>query len=121
MPVRARAGRRARTRGGKMAVEERFFVEGGNRLYGEVRVSGAKNAALKMIAAALLAPGRTTLRNVPRIRDVETMLAVLDGLGVETRFEGNTLTVDRSEEHTSELQSRQYLVCRLLLEKKKKL
>ncbi len=78
-------------------VVERFFVEGGNRLYGEVTVSGAKNAALKMIAAALLAPGRTTLRNVPRIRDVETMLAVLDGLGVEAGFEGNTLTVDAGE------------------------
>jgi UDP-N-acetylglucosamine 1-carboxyvinyltransferase len=69
-------------------VVERFFVEGGNRLYGEVKVSGAKNAALKMIAAALLAPGRTTLRNVPRIRDVETMLAVLDGLGVEGGLRG---------------------------------
>ena len=78
-------------------VVERFFVEGGNRLYGEVKVSGAKNAALKMIAAALLAPGRTTLRNVPRIRDVETMLAVLDGLGVEAGFEGNSLTVDAGE------------------------
>ncbi len=78
-------------------VVERFFVEGGSRLYGEVTVSGAKNAALKMIAAALLAPGRTTLRNVPRIRDVETMLAVLDGLGVETSFEGNTLTIDAGE------------------------
>ncbi len=78
-------------------VVERFFVEGGSRLYGEVMVSGAKNAALKMIAAALLAPGRTTLRNVPRIRDVETMLAVLDGLGVETGFEGNALTIDAGE------------------------
>ena len=78
-------------------VVERFFVEGGSRLYGEVTVSGAKNAALKMIAAALLAPGRTTLRNVPRIRDVETMLAVLDGLGVETGFEGNALTIDAGE------------------------
>jgi UDP-N-acetylglucosamine 1-carboxyvinyltransferase len=79
---------------------QRFFVEGGSRLYGEVTVSGAKNAALKMIAAALLAPGRTTLRNVPRIRDVETMLAVLDVLGVETGFEGNTLTVDAGEVHS---------------------
>src|SRR5829696_9519886 len=98
MPARARTGRRARMRGGK--VVERFFVEGGSRLYGEVTVSGAKNAALKMIAAALLAPGRTTLRNVPRIRDVETMLAVLDVLGVETGFEGNTLTIDAGEVHS---------------------
>src|SRR5829696_7861980 len=75
---------------------ERFFVEGGSRLYGEVEVSGAKNAALKLIAATLLAPGRSVLHNVPRIKDVETMLAVLDGLGAKTEFSGNTLSIDAS-------------------------
>lgn len=75
---------------------ERFFIEGGNRLHGEVEVSGAKNAALKFIAATLLAPGRTVLHNVPRIKDVSTMLAVLEGLGVPTEFTGNTLSVDAS-------------------------
>jgi UDP-N-acetylglucosamine 1-carboxyvinyltransferase len=75
---------------------ERFFVEGGSRLHGEVEVSGAKNAALKLIAAALLAPGRSVLHNVPRIKDVETMLAVLDGLGAKTEFSGNTLSIDAS-------------------------
>jgi len=73
---------------------ERFIIEGGARLHGEVEVSGAKNAALKLIAAALLAPGRTTLHNVPRIKDVDTMLAVLDGLGAETRFYDHTLEID---------------------------
>src|SRR5918994_4676035 len=92
---------RAHKRGcGEKTMVERYFVEGGSRLYGDVTVSGAKNAALKMIAAALLVPGRTTLRNVPRIRDVETMLAVLDVLGVETGFEGNTLTIDAGEVHS---------------------
>ena len=76
---------------------ERFYVEGGNRLYGEVEVSGAKNAALKFVAAALLAPGRTVLHDVPRIKDVETMLAVLDGLGAGSEFSGNTLSIDASE------------------------
>lgn len=75
---------------------ERFFAEGGSRLYGEVEVFGAKNAALKLIAAALLAPGRTLLHNVPRIKDVDTMLAVLDGLGAKSEFCGNTLTIDAS-------------------------
>src|SRR5215211_3845556 len=74
-------------------VVERFFIEGGNRLCGEVEVSGAKNAALKLIAAALLAPGRTVLHNVPRIKDVETMLAVLEGLGAPSKFSGNTLSI----------------------------
>lgn len=73
---------------------ERFLVEGGNRLYGGVEVSGAKNAALKLVAATLLAPGQTTLRNVPRIKDVETMRAVLDGLGASSELSGTTLTID---------------------------
>src|ERR671910_1611980 len=77
-------------------VVERFFIEGGNRLRGEVGVSGAKNAALKLLAAALLAPGKTVLRNVPRIKDVNTMLAVLEGLGAETSFHGHTLEIDAS-------------------------
>src|SRR5215211_5392917 len=75
-------------------VVERFFIEGGNRLCGAVEVSGAKNAALKLIAAALLAPGRTVLHNVPRIKDVETMLAVLEGLGASCEFSPNTLSID---------------------------
>src|SRR4051794_1969442 len=78
-----------------MAIE-RFFVEGGSRLHGELEVSGAKNAALKLIAAALLAPGRTVLHNVPRIKDVNTMLAVLEGLGAKSEFSGNTLAIDAS-------------------------
>jgi UDP-N-acetylglucosamine 1-carboxyvinyltransferase len=76
---------------------ERFLVEGGARLHGEVEISGAKNAALKLVAAALLAPGKTTLRNVPRIKDVNTMLAVLEGLGAETSFSGHTLEIDASD------------------------
>ena len=75
---------------------ERFLVEGGARLHGEVEISGAKNAALKLVAAALLAPGKTVLRNVPRIKDVNTMLAVLEGLGAETSFDEHTLEIDAS-------------------------
>src|SRR5215204_2832361 len=83
-----------RYRGG--SVSERFYVEGGQRLEGEVEVSGAKNAALKFVAAALLAPGRTTLHGVPRIKDINTMLALLDELGVGTSFSGSTLEIDAS-------------------------
>jgi len=76
---------------------KRFLVEGGTRLNGEIEVSGAKNAALKLAAAALLAPGRTVLHNVPRIEDVNTMLAVLEGLGARTSFHGHTLEIDASD------------------------
>ena len=77
-------------------MSERFYVEGAKRLEGEVEVSGAKNAALKFVAAALLAPGKTRLHHVPRIKDIHTMLALLDELGVETRFSGSTLEIDAS-------------------------
>jgi UDP-N-acetylglucosamine 1-carboxyvinyltransferase len=76
---------------------ERFLIEGGARLQGEVDLSGAKNAALKLVAASLLAPGRTVLHNVPRIKDMSTMLAVLEGLGAETFFHGDTLEIDASD------------------------
>ena len=77
-------------------MSERFYVEGGTRLSGEVEVSGAKNAALKFVAAALLAPGKTVLHDVPRIKDVWTMLSLLDELGVKTSFSGHTLEIDAS-------------------------
>ena len=60
---------------------ERFDVTGGARLAGEVRVTGAKNSVLKVMAACLLAEGTSTLRNVPDIGDVPIMAEVLRGLG----------------------------------------
>jgi UDP-N-acetylglucosamine 1-carboxyvinyltransferase len=85
------------------SVSERFYVEGGKRLQGQVEVSGAKNAALKFVAAALLAPGKTLLHDVPRIKDMHTMLALLDELGVRTNFSGSTLEIDAStvDSHTA--------------------
>jgi len=77
-------------------VSERFYVEGGARLEGEVSVSGAKNAALKFVAVALLAPGKTVLHDVPRIKDIWTMISLLDELGVKTSFSGHTLEIDAS-------------------------
>lgn len=59
-----------------------LVVDGGTPLTGDVRASGAKNSALKLLAAALLAPGRTTITNVPAVSDVATMLLVLEGVGV---------------------------------------
>jgi UDP-N-acetylglucosamine 1-carboxyvinyltransferase len=60
---------------------QRFLVAGGARLAGEVSVSGAKNSVLKLMAASLLAEGRTTLRNVPDILDVPVMSQLVERLG----------------------------------------
>jgi UDP-N-acetylglucosamine 1-carboxyvinyltransferase len=72
---------------------ERFRVVGGARLSGEVRVSGAKNSVLKLMAAALLAEGRTTLRDVPEILDVEIMAELLRRLGCEVAHDLATASV----------------------------
>jgi UDP-N-acetylglucosamine 1-carboxyvinyltransferase len=66
---------------------ERFKVAGGARLAGEIAVCGAKNSALKLMAVALLAEGRTELRSVPRILDVELMAELLRRLGCGVRLD----------------------------------
>ncbi|MCU1679040.1 MAG: murA, partial [Frankiales bacterium] len=73
---------------------ERFRVEGGARLAGEVAVAGAKNSVLKVMAAALLAEGTTTLHNVPDIGDVPIMGEVLSGLGASVVGDSPTITID---------------------------
>jgi UDP-N-acetylglucosamine 1-carboxyvinyltransferase len=62
---------------------QKIVINGGKRLHGEVRVSGSKNAALPILASALLAGGRSTFRNVPALGDVRTMGRLLARLGAE--------------------------------------
>lgn len=66
-----------------------YVINGGKTLSGRVRISGAKNSALKIIAAAILADGRVTLHNVPDIEDVNTMVEVLKTLNVRLEFDRN--------------------------------
>jgi UDP-N-acetylglucosamine 1-carboxyvinyltransferase len=70
-----------------------FLVRGGRVLSGTVRISGAKNSALKLFAAALLAPGTSVLRNVPAIADIGAMAAVLEHLGVTVTAAGDRYTL----------------------------
>ena len=71
-----------------------ILVTGGNSLAGSVTVSGAKNSGLKLMAAALLAPGVTTISNMPDIADVETMSEVIGGLGAKVSRDGDKLVID---------------------------
>src|SRR5881397_218717 len=75
---------------------DRLLVTGGARLEGSVRVNGAKNSALKLMAAALLTDGVTILEDVPRIIDCVTMAEVLEFLGATVEWDGSTVTVDTS-------------------------
>jgi UDP-N-acetylglucosamine 1-carboxyvinyltransferase len=74
-------------------VTEHFQVHGGARLSGEVEVVGAKNSVLKLMAAALLAEGTTTLTNCPQILDVPLMAEVLRSLGCAVVIEADTVTI----------------------------
>jgi UDP-N-acetylglucosamine 1-carboxyvinyltransferase len=81
-----------------------FCVSGGRPLQGTIRPAGNKNAALPILAATLLADGPCRLDNVPRIRDVETMLGLLDRLGATVEWTGpNALTVDARPAQPREL------------------
>jgi UDP-N-acetylglucosamine 1-carboxyvinyltransferase len=77
--------------------EPRLLVRGGRRLAGQVAVSGAKNSALKLMAASLLASGTSVLHNVPDIQDVHTMREVLEHLGAAVDVKDGTMTVDTTK------------------------
>ena len=62
---------------------DRFIIRGGQQLFGEVRVSGAKNAALPILAATLMVPGKVRIENLPHLNDVTTMLQLLGRMGVD--------------------------------------
>ncbi|REH41006.1 UDP-N-acetylglucosamine 1-carboxyvinyltransferase [Kutzneria buriramensis] len=86
-------------------MSEHFRVEGGARLVGEVDVVGAKNSVLKLMAAALLAEGTTTLTNCPEILDVPLMADVLRDLGCDVVVYGGTVTITTPAELNHEATS----------------
>src|SRR5215217_649268 len=90
---------------------EKLVIEGGVPLSGTVVPAGNKNAALPILAASLLTDEEVVIENVPRIRDVEAMLALLEDLGVSVMWHGDhelVLRADAIEGHTvnAELASR---------------
>jgi len=73
---------------------QKIIITGGPRLIGEVEVSGAKNAALPILAATLLAPGPCRIDNVPDLMDVKTLCKLLEFMGMKTRRDGRAITMD---------------------------
>ncbi len=77
---------------------DKIVIKGGNRLTGSVKVSGAKNSSLPILAATLLAPGVSIIKNVPNLRDIATMLKILSSLGARIKRNDNgEVAVDTSE------------------------
>ncbi|MFP4193918.1 MAG: UDP-N-acetylglucosamine 1-carboxyvinyltransferase [Desulfobacterales bacterium] len=74
-----------------------ILIKGGKSLNGKVRISGAKNAALPMLAASLLTAGKFRFENVPELKDIESILQLLSSMGAEVERNGHTVRVDTSE------------------------
>ena len=79
--------------------DDKYIVTGGTPLKGEVSIGGAKNAVLKLMAAAILAKGETLIHNVPDLTDVEIMLNVIEQLGTKTHYDkiNKTVTIDATD------------------------
>jgi len=75
---------------------DKLLIEGGARLSGEIAISGAKNAALPILCAALLTAEPVTFTNVPRLNDIDTLLALLGQMGVRIQREADVVTLDAS-------------------------
>lgn len=73
---------------------DKFIIEGGNSLEGEVEVKGAKNSTLPILAATLLIEDEFILKNIPRVRDIFTMKKVLETLGALVSIEGDAAHID---------------------------
>ncbi len=72
---------------------EQFVIEGGVKLSGEIKISGAKNSALPIIAASLLTDKKVVLKNIPNLVDIKTMIELVSHLGSEVEFNDNVLAI----------------------------
>jgi len=73
---------------------DKFIINGGKTLKGEIKVSGAKNASLALLPATILAPGKSILKNTPELNDVFTMIKLLKHMGAEIDFSNHTITIN---------------------------
>lgn len=71
-------------------------IVGGNKLHGKVTISGAKNAALPLIASTIIAKNPVNIDNLPSVRDIKTLLKLLDNLGASYKYANNSVTIDTS-------------------------
>ncbi|MBF0481599.1 MAG: UDP-N-acetylglucosamine 1-carboxyvinyltransferase, partial [Desulfovibrionaceae bacterium] len=77
---------------------DKLIIRGGKPLRGVIRVSGSKNAALPILLAAPLLSSPATFRNVPKLRDIDTTVKLLDILGLSTHFENGVVKVEPARE-----------------------
>ena len=80
---------------------QRLEVLGANKLKGQINISGSKNASLPILAATLLSRKKVNLKNLPRVKDIETMVSLLQSLGSKINFNKNNLVIDNIKQSKS--------------------
>ena len=78
---------------------QKLEVFGGNKLKGQIKISGSKNASLPILAATLLSSKSIYLKNLPKVKDIETMINLLKSLGSKIRFIDKSLMIDNSKQN----------------------
>ena len=73
---------------------DKLIINGGNKLSGEVFVSGSKNAVLPIMTATLIVPGTYKINHVPLLRDTKTMITLLEIIGAVVTYEDNVMDID---------------------------
>ncbi|WXR62783.1 UDP-N-acetylglucosamine 1-carboxyvinyltransferase [Peptostreptococcaceae bacterium AGR-M142] len=97
---------------------DKFIIEGGNKLEGEVKIGGFKNAAVAILPACILASGEFKITNLPNIRDIRILCEILKELGAKVDFDGSTAIIDTTNikecvathEMASKLRASYYLI-----------
>jgi UDP-N-acetylglucosamine 1-carboxyvinyltransferase len=80
---------------------QKLEVFGANKLKGQIKISGSKNASLPILAATLLSRKKVYLKNLPRVKDIETMVSLLQSLGSKIKFKNNNLVIDNIKQRKS--------------------
>ena len=101
---------------------DKFVINGGKALKGEIEVSGAKNASLALMPATILTSGKTILNNTPELNDIYTMIKLLKELGAEINFNSHKLEINSSSinsffapyEHVKKMRASIYVLGPLL-------
>jgi UDP-N-acetylglucosamine 1-carboxyvinyltransferase len=78
---------------------QKLEVFGANKLKGQIKISGSKNASLPILAATLLSRKKVYLKNLPRVKDIETMVSLLQSLGSKINFKKNNLNIDNKQQN----------------------
>ena len=78
---------------------QKLEVFGANKLKGQIKISGSKNASLPILAATLLSNKKIILKNLPKVKDIETMLALLQSLGSKIKLDKNKTIIDNSKQN----------------------